>query len=194
MDRSGGELMKTTILLLVLLGFGSLGCFTTTEFSRQLAQDLNAQLDEYIDERRHAVNALNADYRTSYSNLLAQYRSVSEDRLKLERDAQARAMADAILLSWSRNTTFTAVTGELAKARARQIEALDERAAAIAEVRRRYAETYSNLQLDLRKLEAAKRNLADLSQGENARRATFDFLAQLAKAYQNAAKEAESAQ
>lgn len=181
--------MRVMILCAICVSHLGLAACTTTKESRAQAGALSRSVDDYMKSRRSSIDELNANYRATYATLLSQYRSLSQDRLKLERDADARSMADAILLDWATQTTFAAISRELKSARARQLDGINNRAAAIAEARRIYAEAYNALDLELNKLEDAKRKLADLSQEEDARQATFAFISMLAKAYESTQKQ-----
>jgi hypothetical protein len=101
-------------------------------------------------------------------------------------------MADSVLLSWQKNTTHTAVIGELDRQRAQQLAAIDARALALANARRTYAESYRDLQLQFQELTDAQTQLSDLSQQENKRAATIKFLIELAKIYEEVRKKTES--
>ncbi len=181
--------MRVMILCAIYVSSLGLAACTTTKESRAQAEALSRSLDDYMKSRQSSIDELNANYRATYATLLSQYRSLSQDSLRLERDVDARSMADAILLDWARQTAFTAISQELRSARARQLDGINNRAAAIAEARRSYAEAYNALDLELDKLKDAKRKLADLSQDEDARTATLAFISMLAKAYENARKQ-----
>ena len=76
--------------------------------------------------------------------------------------------------------------------RARQLVAIDARAKALAEARRAYAESYSDLQLQFKNLTEAQKQLSDLAQKEDNRAATVKFLIELAKIYDEVRNETES--
>lgn len=180
--------MALKVIFVIILLYYPLGC-TTTEQSRQLALELSQQLDSYIKDRRAAINSLNESYRTTYSVLLNEHRKLTADRLRMERRGNARAMADAMLLDWRRKTTFSAIAAELEANKQKQLLAIQQRAEAIANARQQYLKSYSEIKLDLKKLEQAKRNLVDLSEEENTRRRTLELLIMIGKAYEDVRKE-----
>src|SRR5262245_12729064 len=103
-----------SFLLLVVLGcLGSLASCTQTGPIQELALKLDRQVGEYAADRRKVVDSLNAEYRSAYVQLSGDFQRLSEDRLRLERSADAQTMADSVLLSWQKNTTHTAVISEL---------------------------------------------------------------------------------
>lgn len=185
--------MRSQLVCAVLLATLS-GC-TTTEHSRELAADLSAKVEDYRKDRKSAIDAMNAAYRTTYARLLANHRALSLDLLRLERDADARQMADSLLLNWKKGTTFSNLVLDLSRARARQLQRMDEESAAIAAARSAYAESYSDLKLELKKLQKAKERLDNLSQPEDEQRRTLQFLVQVAHAYNEVrSKREESSQ
>ena len=156
---------------------------TTTAESRQWAQDAIARLAAYQENRKAAIDDLNADYRATYSALLRKYREVSLDRLELQRRADARAMADELSASWQKNGGLTPILTELDATRTRQLEAIRDRVRALTAVRIQYAKSYNDLTLELKKIEDAQAKLTHLAQEEDTRRATLFLLRDLAIAY-----------
>ncbi|MFT3685709.1 MAG: hypothetical protein QM783_12410 [Phycisphaerales bacterium] len=172
----------TLVFLLVLAGCAS------TDRSRSLATDLKESLGKYKDDRDQAIQKVNASYRATYLSLMKQYRVTTDESLSIGRRTEARMAADEMLVDWQKKSTQTAVLASLDGTRTREMKAIDDRATAIADVRKRYADAYAALELELSKITAAQSKVADLAEKEDARASTITLLTRLAKAYQEVQK------
>lgn len=181
------SLLARTVACMVCLIAVS-GC-TTTKSSRLAAQTAHDSMDRYVQDRQTSIDNLNATYRATYATLLRQHTDVTRSLLDLERRAEARSVADAMLLDWQRNTTFTALAKSLGETRARQLAGMQARADVLTAARLRYAEAFTELDLDLAKLKKAQKHMADLAQEEDVRERTTQFLVKVAEIYRKSQSE-----
>jgi len=180
--RSSCYFALSTIMMMCLAGCSS------TEKSRALAADLKESLGHYRNDRDQAIQKVNASYRTTYVLLMKQYRITKDELLSANRRAEARTAADEMLVDWQKRSTLTAVLTSLEATRTREIKVIDARAAAIQDVRKRYADAYAALDLELDKIKTAQSKVANLAEKDSARASTVTLLSKLAKAYQEAQK------
>lgn len=167
----------------LMVGMLAAGC-TTTPTSRSEAAEVRDMLSAYMENRRAAIDRLNAAARSSYAALMGQYKTITRDRLSIDRMMDARAAADATLLDWKNKTTASAIIATLQFYRDRQVRNIDERTVAIQNVQRRFADSYAELALELGRLKQAVEKLDQLSRTEKLRERLPAFAGQVIKAYQ----------
>jgi hypothetical protein len=170
---------------------GCLDLHNTTR-SRQAATALTTQLTAYRDAQDARVKRLNEEYRDLFAKLMDTLEALSQAELQQGRDGDAQSVADSLIADEqaSLRGRFRTAFANAVKAQRERIRDAD---LATVTVRENYAKSYSDVKLEIAKLNTVIKNLeamsskpSDIAQLDEA----IKIIGMISKAYEEARERA----
>jgi hypothetical protein len=151
----------TILAVLAALAAASSGCYTTKD-SRAQAKSLHDELKGYREEQNQRVLAINKEYHARFAELMNALDELTDAELQFGRDADAQRIADQLAGDGGATLRgrFRTAFGDAVRDQRKRIADAD---LAVATVRENYAKAYSDLKLEMAKVDLAIKNLDQLS-------------------------------
>jgi hypothetical protein len=140
------------------------GCTTTGEI-RKRAANLSADIDTYRTQQGDRVDRFNQQYRDRFNQLMDDLVQLEDRQLQQGRDVDAQALADSLIAD-GKATLVGVLRSSFANALKNQRAAVASADDAITAARADYVKSYTEVKLDLAKLDAIQKDLEILATKE----------------------------